>query len=147
MNIFILDNSPAIAARYHADKHVPKMVLESAQMLSTVLKGPYKPTHANHPCTKWVAASRQNAEWLWLLADHLNIEYKERFGHSKNHKSWDAIEPIWREIRTLPDAGLTPFAQAMPEEYKQQSAVDAYRAYYRSKPFVAWARGPAPSWW
>lgn len=147
MNIFILDNNPATAARYHADKHVPKMVLESAQMLSTVLKGPYKPTHANHPCTKWVAASRQNAEWLWLLADHLNIEYKERFGHSKNHKSWDAIEPIWREIRTLPDAGLTPFAQAMPDEYKQQSAVDAYRAYYRSKPFVAWTRGPAPSWW
>ena len=35
MNIFILDQSPQIAAEYHCDKHVVKMILESAQMLST----------------------------------------------------------------------------------------------------------------
>ncbi len=35
MNIFYRDNSPALAAKYHNDKHVVKMILESAQMLST----------------------------------------------------------------------------------------------------------------
>jgi hypothetical protein len=35
MNIFILDKNPKIAAEYHCDKHVVKMILESAQMLST----------------------------------------------------------------------------------------------------------------
>ena len=146
MNIFVLDKNPAVAAMYHCDKHVPKMILESAQMLSTVFGGPYKPTHKNHPCTIWVAQSRQNAEWLWVLADALNCEYKDRFNHARNHKSWDAIEPVWRDINALPDIGLTPFAQAMPDEFKQSNAVDAYRAYYRSKSFAAWRVG-APDWW
>lgn len=35
MNIFILDNVPKKAAEYHCDKHVVKMILESAQMKST----------------------------------------------------------------------------------------------------------------
>ena len=147
MNIFILDTNPEIAATYHADKHVNKMILESAQMLSTVLDGPYKPTHRNHPCTLWVGRSRANAEWLWHLADMLNIEYRERYDKNVNHKSWDIIEPMWGKIKTLPDLGLTPFAQAMPEEYKDNDPVVAYRRYYRSKPFVNWAKGTTPDWW
>lgn len=35
MNIFILDKDPEVAARMHCDKHVVKMIVESAQMLST----------------------------------------------------------------------------------------------------------------
>lgn len=35
MNIFFLDRSPRIAAEYHVDKHVVKMILETAQLLST----------------------------------------------------------------------------------------------------------------
>lgn len=147
MNIFILDKEPERAARAHCDKHVSKMILESAQMLSTVFGGPYKPTHKNHPCTQWVAQSRQNAEWLWLLADALNCEYQDRYNHTRNHKSWDAVEPLWRDFNALPDIGLTPFAQAMPDEYRQDDAVEAYRAYYRSKPFAVWHYGPKPEWW
>ena len=146
MNIFVLDSHPAVAATAHCDKHVPKMVLESAQMLSTVLGGPYKPTHANHPCTKWVAESRANADWLWLLADALNLEYKERFDHIKDHKSWTVIEPLWRDIKKLPNRGMTLFALAMPDEFKDDDAVTAYRAYYHSKPFAEWRNG-APDWW
>ena len=147
MNIFILDYSPEMAARYHCDRHVPKMILESAQMLSTVLDGPYKPTHKNHPCTLWVAESRSNAAWLWSLARHLNEEYKRRFGHTKNHKSWDVIASLEPALHSsLPDEYMTPFAQAMPDEYKNDDAVLAYRAYYRSKTFAAWRNG-APAWW
>ena len=35
MNIFILNDDPVIAAQEQCDKHIPKMVVESAQMLST----------------------------------------------------------------------------------------------------------------
>lgn len=147
MNIFILDQSPHTAGRYHADKHVPKMILESAQMLCTVLGGPYKPTHKNHPCTLWVAESRQNAEWLWLLADTLNCEFKERFNHTQNHKSWDVMEPLWRDTKTLPDIGLTPFALAMPDIFKEENVVQSYRSYYKSKTFAKWEHGPTPEWW
>ena len=36
MNIFILDKDPMKAAMMLCDRHVPKMIVESAQMLSTV---------------------------------------------------------------------------------------------------------------
>ena len=35
MNIFTLDNDPKIAAQYHCNVHVVKMIVEAAQMLST----------------------------------------------------------------------------------------------------------------
>ena len=35
MNIFILDKDPKLAAQMLCDKHIPKMIIESAQMLST----------------------------------------------------------------------------------------------------------------
>lgn len=149
MNIFILDQDPARAARYHADKHVPKMILESAQMLSTALGQGYKPTHKNHPCTKWVRESRDNAEWLYEMAGYLNVEYKKRFRHNVNHKSWEVIRHYHnaQAMRVLDNSGLTPFAQAMPDEYKTDCAVAAYRAYYHSKPFVSWERTTTPDWW
>ena len=56
MNIFILDEDPLLAAQAQCDKHVVKMVLESAQMLSTThrIMGEdhevfYKTVHKNHP--------------------------------------------------------------------------------------------------
>ncbi len=69
MNIFALDTDPVTCAQYHCDKHVIKMILESVQMLSTTCsilgaEAPYKPTHANHPCTKWVRESWENFGWL-----------------------------------------------------------------------------------
>ena len=38
MNIFFLHRNPKIAARMQCDKHVVKMVLETAQMLSTAAR-------------------------------------------------------------------------------------------------------------
>ena len=149
MNIFILDRDPAVAARYHCDKHVSKMILESAQMLSTVLGGPYKKTHQNHPCTVWVGESQANAEWLMSLAWYLNREWRSRYGHDKNHKSWDVIRTMDDQdlVGSLPSMGLTPFAQAMPEQFKRNDPVASYRDYYKSKTFARWDHGPTPDWW
>lgn len=84
MNIFILDNDVSKCAMYHCDKHVVKMILESAQMLSTVIRESgidcgYKITHLNHPCTIWTRESLSNWKWLRNLVEALNQEYKFRF--------------------------------------------------------------------
>ena len=84
MNIFVLDQDINKCAQYHVDRHVVKMITESAQMLSTAARlvgidAGYKITHQNHPCTKWSRNSLSN--WLWLkdLAKSLNEEWKFRY--------------------------------------------------------------------
>lgn len=147
MNIFVLDTDPSLAAQYHCDKHVVKMILESAQMLSTALGQGYRPTHPNHPCTLWVKQSRENAEWLIQLVSFLNIEWQLRYKHADCHKSYKLIISIRKRLDVLPSNGLTPFALAMPDEYKQADPVAAYRAYYHTKRDIAtWLNG-APYWW
>lgn len=145
MNIFILSLDPHKAAQYHADQHVNKMILESAQMLSTILSGPYKATHANHPCTRWVARSRHNAAWVIDLCINLNLEAQRRYGHNRTHKSMDVIHWAATQLHRLPDIGPTPHVLAMPEEYRQLNPVQAYRDYYMSKKFLTWRMG-APAW-
>ena len=91
MNIFVLDSNIQKCAQYHCDKHVVKMILESAQLLSTVLRlndvdYGYKATHANHPCTSWAGESLSNWKWLRNFAFELNQEYRFRFGREINHK-------------------------------------------------------------
>ena len=53
-------------------------------------------------------------------------EYRNRYGN-KDHKSGDVILAL--DAPDLIDKGLTPFAQAMPLEYRNDDAVRAYRDY------------------
>ena len=151
MNIFVLHEDPRVAAQMACDKHVIKMILESAQMLCTVahangFAAPYKATHKKHPCTLWLAKSKQN--WRWLI-DHalaLCAEYTNRYG--KVHKTQEHIEWCNSLNICLPVGGLTPFAQAMPEQYRNSCVVKAYRAYYHGEKakFATWKNGKPP-WW
>ena len=81
MNIFFLDKTPELSAQYLCDKHIPKMLLESAQMLSTALRQNgyeddylYKSAHPNHPMTKWVGNTRDNFIWAFRNADEISRE-------------------------------------------------------------------------
>lgn len=151
MNIFVLDHDPEIAATMMCDKHVVKMILETAQMMCTVVASyghntPYRPTHAKHPCTVWAGQSRSN--WNWLV-DHgmaLCDEYTRRYG--KVHKSQRIIEWCAMQHIDLPEIPQTPFAQAMPNQYKNECVVTAYRAYYHGEKahFAKWST-QAPTWW
>lgn len=150
MNIFVLDKDPIKAATSQCDKHVVKMILETAQMLSTVLSDydvdlGYKPTHRNHPCTLWTGMSRENFEWLVKHGMALSDEYTSRYG--KVHKSRAIIESSQDYIQRLPSKGLTPFAQAMPEQFKDPCAVKAYRSFYLGEKlsFATWKRNK-PNW-
>jgi hypothetical protein len=141
VNIFFLSQNPVSAARYHADTHVIKMILESAQMLCTIVNShageqimPYKSTHKYHPCTVWASASLSNALWLVDLTRALNDEFKHRFNHVNNHKSYDMLisNDIVNKLRNcLVDTGMTPPALAMPDEFKVACPVESYRNYYR----------------
>lgn len=135
MNIFVLSMDPIQAARFHCDKHVVKMILESAQMMSTAhwihltdhaIKC-YAPCHERHPCTIWTAESAENYWWLWHLADELCREYTRRFG--KDHATSFRIRGVLRH-NPCPRVRGTPFALAMPDEFKTDDPVESYRRYY-----------------
>lgn len=149
MNIFVLDRDPKIAAQQQCDKHVVKMVLESAQMLCTAVNltggtAKYKATHKNHPCSVWTRQTRANFDWLKEHALALCEEYTRRYG--KRHKSQDVIESVSNE--TIPDGTLQPFALAMPEHYRTEDPVESYREYYRceKEEIAKWKMGNVPNW-
>lgn len=146
MNIFALDLDPTIAARMHLDKHIVKMPLESAQMLSTLNapNAPYKPTHKNHPCTLWAGATTGNYDWLVQLGMALCHEYTYRYG--KVHKCQAVIELLRLAPASVPVGPLTAFALAMPDECKQEDAVLSYQKYYRDhkRSIGAWKNRECP---
>lgn len=127
------------------------MVIESAQMLSTVcrLQGNrfgYPVTHSNHPCTLWTKQSLTN--WLWLksLVIELNDEWKYRYGHVRNHKSYEITMML--PTPNLPQKSLTPFALAMPTCYKSNNPIDSYRKYYlgEKQHLFKWTKRGPPYW-
>ena len=151
MNIFVLDKDPRIAAQYHNDRHVVKMILETAQILSTInhkygVEAPYKATHHNHPCVLWAEQSTANYEWLVTLGFALCNEYTHRY--NKIHKSVEALVATAFPPEDLPVGELTPFAQAMPDDCKDIDAVVAYRKYYNQhkQDLASWKNRPTPAW-
>jgi hypothetical protein len=171
MNIFVLDPDAATSARMMCDKHVVKMILESCQLLSTahhVLDGDivttkgkkreYKTysngnmnicrcTMINHPCTIWTRETRANYLWLWKHAHALCKEYTRRYG--KVHAMEKMLdEDLFLPPKNITKAKLTPFAQAMPEQYKNSDAAIAYRNYYihEKARFAKWKFTEEPEW-
>lgn len=152
MNIFVLSNEPDVCAQMHCDKHVVKMVLETAQLLSTAhhIHGTwtpdmYKPTHMHHPCTKWVCESDANYWWASHLFMELCNEYTHRYG--KVHKSEGLLDALYPKKAVVND--MTPFALAMPDKYKVACPVTSYRNYYLGdKAYMAtWTNRNEPEWW
>ncbi len=159
MNIFVVDKCPDASARALPDKLVVKMPLETAQMLSTAHRfldgnsfadsaGLYKQAYVNHPCTIWARKSSENYKWLYQHFLALGLEYKYRYG--KNHAS---IVKLGMPLFATPDniqlGDITPFAQAMPEEYKNDNPIVAYRNYcINEKHYAKWEKGrDKPVWW
>lgn len=175
MNIFFLDQDPQLAAEYHHDKHVVKMILETAQLLSTahrVIDGVqyidcssgrkiqrwkmndsfmeerlYKATHMNHPSNVWTRQSKDNYIWLYRLFVNLCHEYTHRYG--KVHATCTKLAVILSQPpRKIADIGLTIMPQAMPDEFKDQDSVQAYRNYYigAKKEQSKYTKRTTPSW-
>lgn len=104
----------------------------------------YLPTMVNHPCTIWARSSLENFFWLYNYAHALNNEYEYRYG--KSHKSLEVVGKL-PYLVSLQGNELTPFAQAMPDQYKMDDAVQAYRRYYvEEKRHIANWKCGTPVW-
>ena len=157
MNIFYLDRDPKIAAQMMCDKHVVKMILESAQMLSTAhrvldgndigdSKGLYKMAHKNHPSTIWARTNSSNYEWLWAHFDALMKEYTHRYG--KKHASKRLIHSLWENPNNITHGDFTDPPQCMPPYCKGDDTVMAYQTYYilEKSRFAKWTKRSIPEW-
>ena len=157
MNIFYLNRKPEIAAQMMCDKHVVKMILESAQMLSTAHRvldgdeyadrvGLYKMTHKNHPSSIWVRSAHENYDWLWAHMDALMKEYTYRYG--KHHATERMIHDLWKPPYNLPVGDFTDPPQCMPDYCKNEDVVTAYHKYYimEKSDFATWKRRDKPEW-
>jgi hypothetical protein len=113
VNIFVSDSSPWVAARNLDAKRVVKMVLESAQMLSTAVnqhggKAPYKSTHINHPANVWARENRENYMWLLQHFSALCKTYSDFY--EKTHKCEHYLTDFTILAQQIPDGEITPFA-------------------------------------
>ena len=138
MNIFYLDKDPVKAAQVQYNKHVVKMILESAQMLCTahhcygdkdqVENVPYKQAHLNHPSTVWTRRSKSTYMWLYNHMMALGDEYTKRYG--KKHLSITKCEHLRCYPMDIPHEPFEQPPQCMPDEYKDPCSVQAYWNYY-----------------
>lgn len=175
MNIFVLDEDPVKAARDLCNKHVVKMIIESAQIMSTVYRQAmeersglsakdaalypslYKATHGNHPVVRWVKSSVHNTDWLWQHLLAIEYEYNNRYNRNREkcHKTRRVIQELegarWAIWEGTGDwKRHTAFVQCVPEQYRNQDAALAYRAFYRGEKarFAKWQpHATEPSWW
>lgn len=166
MNIFYLDSDPKTCATYHCDKHVVKMILEYTQLLCTAHRSfstiesisnipLYKATHKNHPSAIWVRESPDNYNHLTTLLKHLCAEYTHRYNKTHLCERSGLVDGLVTNNPVKPSSatyngfnGIPMNRQAMPDEYKNVSGVEAYRAYYigTKKHIAVWTNRSVPNW-
>ena len=150
MNIFVTDPDPQKCAIALDDVRLRKMIVETAQLLSTALHewgheraaDVYKPTHRNHPCNLWARENAGNFMWLYEHMNALAAEYQYRF--EKEHKTAQLLMPFYMALWTmLSEAnGVTPFPNCTP--YKDwEDVTEAYKQTLRDK----WANDKRPPKW
>lgn len=175
MNIFYVDSDALVSARSLVDKHVVKMILETAQLLSTahrLLDGRqvpgksktgrnvkryvledhredviYQATHVNHPSAVWTRTSVEN--YLWLVEHYYGLleEYQYRYGkvHACNRIAYDLQSPP----KNLTDYDMTVMPCAMDKQYIiSGDPVINYRNYYKygKARLHRWTSRQPPEW-
>lgn len=141
MNIFYLSTDPEKAAKYMYNKHVVKMILESAQLLCTAhiisdgenANVPYKVTHKNHPSAIWARESVANYQWLYNHMMALGEEYTRRYG--KKHLTILKCSGVLSKApANVTKSEFTEMPQCMPDQYKVPgNSVEAYWNYYEAE--------------
>jgi len=177
MNVFYLHPDPQKCAEYHCDKHVVKMIIEYAQLLSTahrILDGQeytdltangrkikrwrlsddrenrlMKASHVNHPSNIWARANHLNYRWLYEMWCHLLDEYTHRY--NKVHACARLRDILAQPPANIP-VGLreTEPTPAMPDECKiANNSLASYHKYYNEKKthFARWTKRSAPEWY
>jgi len=173
MNIFYLDKDPIKCAEMHCDKHIVKMIIEYAQIMSTahrMLDGKhyiddssgrriqrrrlsdsdmdavvYKAGHVNHPCTVWVRENAVHYQFMYDLFVACCDEYTVRYCkvHLTDTKLRDRLNTLPNNIDLC--AWREP-PQVMPDDVKDKSVINAYHKYYAvyKKDLAKWTARPIP---
>lgn len=162
MNIFVLDDIPSECARFHNDRHVSKMILDCAQILSTAhieIDGRdmassrvaliERPPHVNHPSARWARKTLGNYNWTAELMHSLIQQFKIRNGGRVHHYERIAAEYLNRQPIGIEQAPLTAFEYVGPVRHRMGSVVESYRRYYfeEKQDQAVWTTVGAPSWW
>jgi len=127
----------------------------------------YKSTHVDHPSAVWVRQSRWHYQYLVRLYDALCLEYESRYKKTheteKRFKSPFDIEykwaffsnSIWNVTSPIPlhqysghKGKFKEPPQCMPDEYKHEDTVTAYRNFYKYdiSNFARYRRSRRPIW-
>jgi hypothetical protein len=175
MNIFYLHEDTKECAKQHLDKHVVKMILEYAQLLSTahrLLDGYeyegksisgrkamrwkldderednlYLASHMKHPSGIWCRETSANYQWLYSLWRDLMREYTFRYG--KHHVAEKLIPFLDKLPTNIKIGSMTTMPQCMPDQYKVPDSIQAYHNYYINdkQPFAVWTDRSIPEWY
>lgn len=160
MNIFYISHDPKKCAQWAVDKHVVKMILESAQLLSTshrLIDGIeytaktktgrnvkrwslndsrdnilYTATHINHPSAVWCRQNVNNYYWLsCYLMEHCE-EYTYRYGKIHKVESSGLLECLKTSPHAISKAAFFDPPAAMDTKYIiSNDSVINYRNYYK----------------
>lgn len=167
MNIFYLDPDPKTCAEMHISKHVVKMIIEYAQLMSTahrVIDGEeymaltangrrikrwrlhddreqslMKASHINHPSAIWCRSNRDNYLWLYRMWWHLCREYTYRYG--KVHACARLEEVLYFPPEKIIKSEFYPPTPAMPDHVKiPGNSLASYHNYYNTskRGFASW---------
>ena len=163
MNVFYIHEDPKEAARLHIwHKHVVKMILEYAQLLSTAhrlldgiesegvtktgrkkkvytLNGNqnnvYNATHINHPSAVWVRANKAHYCWVYECMMELGNIYKEKSKSGNEHLTITKMKDLLANPPlNIPDLPFEEPPQAMDDKFKVEGdSLAAYKKYYEHK--------------
>jgi hypothetical protein len=166
MNIFYLDKDPKICAEMHISKHVVKMIIEYAQLMSTahrVIDGEeyidvssgrkikrwrlddereqslMKASHINHPSAIWCRVNLSNYAWLYRMWLHLLEEYTFRYG--KIHACVRLKDVLRFPPTKIAIGDFTEPTPAMPNDIKiPGNSLASYHNYYNisKRSFATW---------
>jgi hypothetical protein len=169
MNLFVIDAHPSVAARNLSDQHIPKMILETAQILDggtrpimhnlqpgrdhQIVKIP--PSHRDNRCIHSASCSFV-WDYAWVHFQSLLVEFQHRFGHRHAYHNRRLLDALLNRGRICkPHMNLRGFYLAMPDAHKLlhgssytdsvAEAVLAYRSYYAAEKTTY--GGGKPSTW
>lgn len=159
MNIFAPSDDPALCAEALDDKRVIKMVLETAQILCTMLARtqglscPYKPMQPNNKYEVWAGSDPAHAYWLLRHGFALDAEYTHRF--NKRHAAGEVLDWTRQYIPRTKDQPETYVNGArhtkLGLDFTHRPVHAAYRAYLNARwpgdtRLPVWTNRQPPRW-
>ncbi len=139
-NIFILDEDLETSCQYHGNRQVLTCAFYPYKILYSIAEG----KELDDEWFKWAKATKQNRDWLVRYGAAMVKEYGHRY--PKFMPLYNLIAKL--KLTDLPDTELTAFPQVMPDVYKHENVIEAYRNYFvfECEDSFRWLNRDQPYW-